>query len=191
MSDNNKPKKKWYKRKWAFVLYFFLFVVIVAAAGDDEQSSTTQVVNTEPIVQQEIVQETTEANQVSNQEPVTKTEEPAQPPAQKVAEPEPVKEAPKPQVQEKSYQQVFTFSGNGAKKSEPFTITGSRFKIKYDCNGDLCQAFLHNTRSDFDLELIMNSTESVADETILYGSGEYYIEANTIGSYTMTVEDYR
>lgn len=90
----------------------------------------------------------------------------------------------------KSYQQIFTFSGNGAKKSEPFTITGDRFKVKYDCKGDLCQAFLYKVNSNIP-ELIMNTTGSTKDETIFYGSGEYYIQANTIGKYTMIVEDYR
>ncbi len=91
----------------------------------------------------------------------------------------------------KTYQQVFTFSGKGAKKSEPFTITGDRFKVKYDCVGDLCQAFLYKIGSSFTSGLIMNSQGSIKDETIFYGAGEYYIDANTIGSYTMTIEDYK
>ena len=37
----------------------------------------------------------------------------------------------------------------------------------------------------------MNSTDPIKDETIIYGAGEYYIDANTIGTYTMTVEDYK
>lgn len=90
----------------------------------------------------------------------------------------------------KSYQQVFAFNGNGTKKSEPFTVSGSRFKIKYDCAGDLCQAFLYKIDSKLPT-LIMNNTGSVKDETIVYGSGEYYIDANTIGKYTMIVEDYK
>lgn len=89
----------------------------------------------------------------------------------------------------KSYQQIFVFSGNGAKKSEPFTITGSRFRIRYDCSGDLCQAFLY--RNGRTAGVIMNAMGPVKDETIEYGAGEYYIEANTIGTYTMIIEDYR
>ncbi len=98
------------------------------------------------------------------------------------------------QPAQKTYQQVFTFSGNGAKKSEPFTIQGDRFKIAYDCKGDpsmtLCQAFVYKVGSSLP-QVVMNSPQSVKDETIIYGNGEYYIDANTIGSYTMTVEDYR
>lgn len=158
MPEENKPKKKWYKRWWAFVIYFFIFISIVASAGESEQNDNTSVTNNE----------------------VT---------AQEVEQPSEVKENIKPKG--KSYQQVFAFSGNGAKKSEPFIISGSRFKIKYDCKGELCQAFLHNTESEFDLEVIMNTTDSVVDETIIYGKGEYYIQANTMGTYTMIVEDYR
>jgi hypothetical protein len=90
----------------------------------------------------------------------------------------------------KTYQQVFTFSGDGSKKSEPFTITGSRFKIKYDCPGRLCSASLYKTNGDM-TDLIMNAKGPLTDETIIYGSGEYYIDSNSIGNYTMTVEDYK
>lgn len=100
-------------------------------------------------------------------------------------------ETPTPAPVEKSYQPVFTFSGNGAKKSEPFIIAGDRFKIKYNCSGDLCQAFLYKVGSSIMSELIMNNAGAINDETIIYGSGEYYIDSNSIGSYTMTVEDYK
>jgi len=95
------------------------------------------------------------------------------------------------QTKEKSYQQVFAFSGNGAKKSEPFTITGDRFKVKYDCSGDFCQAFLKSTKNEYDVKIIMNSASAIKDETINYGAGEYYLESNCIGNYSMTVEDYK
>lgn len=90
----------------------------------------------------------------------------------------------------KTYQQVATFSGNGAKKSEPFMISGSRFKIAYDCKGDMCQAFVYEVGSQLP-QLVMNTAGSTKDETIIYGSGEYYIDANTMGSYTMTIYDYK
>ncbi len=96
-----------------------------------------------------------------------------------------------PPPKEKTYQQVATFSGNGAKKSEPFTITGDRFKIIYTCKGDLCQAYIKKVGSDFDIQLIMNTAGSTKDETIFYGKGDYYIDSNSLGTYTMTVEDYK
>ncbi len=94
-------------------------------------------------------------------------------------------------VMAKSYQEVFVFKGNGAKKSEPFTITGDKFKIAYDCKGSLCQAWLKKPEGAFSFEIIMNSTEATKDESIFYKSGTYYIESNSIGSYTMSVQDYK
>lgn len=99
---------------------------------------------------------------------------------------------------EKSYQQVATFSGTGTKKSEPFTITGDRFKIAYDCKGDpagtYCGAFVFKVGSTLP-QAVMNSTSATKDETIIYsnlaGTGEYYIDANVLGNFTMTVYDYK
>lgn len=98
----------------------------------------------------------------------------------------------------KQYQEVFTFSGNGQKKSEPFNIQGDRFKISYECAGDpsmtLCQAFIYKVGSQLP-QGVMNSPEPVSDETIIYtsfaGKGEYYIDANILGNFTMKVYDYR
>lgn len=102
------------------------------------------------------------------------------------------------QPSQEQYVEIFKFSGNGAKKSEPFTITGSRFKIAYDCKGDpsatLCTAFVFRVGSQLP-QGVMNAAQAVKDETIIYssmaGKGEYYIDANVLGNFTMTVYDYR
>jgi len=91
----------------------------------------------------------------------------------------------------KEYVEIFSFSGDSIKKSEPFTVTGDRFKIKYNCNGSYCGATLYRVGSSLMSDLIMNSTNSVSDESIFYGSGEYYIDVNSIGTFSMTVEDYK
>lgn len=91
----------------------------------------------------------------------------------------------------KEYVKVLSFSGNGQKKSETFKITGDRFKVAYDCKGDLCQAWASQPGSDLSYESIMNTTEAVKDETIIYENGEWYIEVNSIGNWSMTVYDYR
>ncbi len=123
--------------------------------------------------------------QEQEEETIEEIEEPAE---EEIAEELPEEETTE---EEKSYQEVFSFSGTGAKKSEPFTITGDRFKIKYDCRGDLNQAFLYKIEDDLFLELIVNTLEPIEDESIFYGSGEYYIDANMIGSFTMEVYDYK
>lgn len=190
MSDNNKPTKKWYLRWWALTLFFFVFLALVSSVSDDgsqtvntEPPARTQEVSQEPAAQQnpEAPKDTGATNQ-----PAVETQETSKP-----ALPPKGEEVAKPQPQAKGYQQVFAFSGNGAKRSEPFTISGSRFKVKYDCSGGFCQAYLKRPSTEYGLDIIMNTIGPVADETVIYGSGEYYIEANVEGSFTMTVEDYR
>lgn len=94
------------------------------------------------------------------------------------------------QAQTSGYFEVFRFNGNGIKSSESFTITGSKFKIAYNCSGDLSQAFLNKANGDL-VNLIVNTVGSANDETIFRGSGTYYIEANMIGDFSMVVYDYR
>lgn len=99
----------------------------------------------------------------------------------------------------KEYVEVFKFSGNGSKKSESFNITGDKFKVTYDCKGTtsatLCSAFVLKAKSEFSGTLIMNSPQAIKDETIIYtapyGKGEYYIDASTMGNFTMTVYDFK
>jgi len=168
-----KQKKPFYKKWWVWVLAVFVLFIIIGSSGDSP-TATSEVTesNESPAIREEV------ANDVENADEQEKT----------------VTETTTPAPQAKSYQEVFTFSGNGNKKSEPFTITGGRFKVKYDCAGEpdftLCQAFVYKVGSSLP-EVIMNTDKATKDETIIYGSGEYYIDANTIGNYTMVVEDYR
>ena len=112
---------------------------------------------------------------------------PAPKPVQPIQTPVPT---PKPVPVLPSYHPIFTFNGTGAKTSEPFTITGSRFKIAYSCNGGYCGASLYYADGAL-AGLIVNTTQAINDETVFYGAGTYYIDANMTGSFMMTVEDYR
>jgi len=165
------------------LLVFFAFGIIGTAMSNGNTNTSS---NPTPPVQ-------TPPSQNSNDSPAQQPVQPA-----KTKSDSPIKQEPAPTTQAqveqpagKSYQQIYTFSGNGAKNSEPFTITGSRFKITYDCAGDYCGAFLKDASTDSLKEVIMNATQSVKDETIIYSSGQYYIQANTVGSYTFTVFDYK
>lgn len=88
------------------------------------------------------------------------------------------------------YFEVFSFSGNGIKSSESFTIHGSKFKIAYNCSGDLSQAFLYKANGDL-VNLVVSTAGPANDETVFRGSGTYYIEANMMGDFSMVVYDYR
>ena len=180
-----KPETVKLKTRKKVGLYFgsaiiVLFILIGATADNKTESNTATIPDTNTV------------SENTTNTPVTKTVEKA--PAQKPQVTQEPTQTPAPVVQpvaSKSYQQVFSFSGNGAKKSEPFTISGDRFKIKYNCSGELCQAFLYSTNNNEMSSIIMNGTGPLNDETILYGSGQYYIDSNSLGNYTMTVEDYK
>lgn len=90
----------------------------------------------------------------------------------------------------KSYQLIATFSGDGAKNSEPFTITGDRFKIAYECEPGYCGGYLNKVSGGIS-DLIVNTTSGANAETIMYGKGQYYIQANTTGAFTFRVYDYK
>ena len=119
----------------------FVFLIIMGIITGDNQPTTSE--NPSPSVSPQ-VSKTTQAKNT----PETTPKQTAVP----TLTPTPIT---------KSYQQVFAFSGNGAKTSEPFRITGSRFKIRYNCTGSLCQAFLEKVGDSFGGGLIMNSTGSV------------------------------
>jgi len=161
-NQTQKPKKKFYKRWWFWVIVVFVIIIITSGGGDKNNAPTS----------------TTEKNQLQTESTVAETKKQAN--------------------NQKSYQNIFTFSGNGAKKSESFTIQGDRFKITYECGGDinatLCTAFVFKVGSNLP-QAIMNSAQSVKDETIIYtsmaGKGEYYIDANVMGNFEMTVYDYK
>lgn len=160
-----------------FILIVVLLGIIGASMGTSDSSAPEQDIEAGPTAMD---QPSEKPSEKSGDQQVQSPPQPTSPPQQV---------APS-----KSYVQVFTFSGNGAKKSEPFTIQGNRFKIAYNCDGDpdftICQAFAYKINSSFP-ELVMNTSEPTNDETVIYGRGDYYIDANIIGDFTMTVYDYR
>jgi len=99
-----------------------------------------------------------------------------------------------PQVD--GYKQIFSFSGEGTKNSETFTITGSKFRIKYDCSettrAPLCQAVLRSPNDESLYKEIFNIIGETESETIFYKKGTFYIEASVMGGeFDIIVEEYR
>jgi hypothetical protein len=103
---------------------------------------------------------------------------------------------PEPTKDLRTYQKVYEIKGNGAKNTEFFTITGEKFRVRYDCKisgqyGGVCQAYLLDETGDL-RELLFNSTQSEVSETVITGAGKYQIKFNTISAnYSVQVEDYR
>lgn len=98
------------------------------------------------------------------------------------------------QVIDKQFVKIANFNGMGQRKSDKFIITGERFKVVYNCTGETnatyCGAMVYKTGSKLP-QIFLNNGHSSMGEAILMGDGEYYLFANTTGTFTMTVYDYR
>lgn len=96
--------------------------------------------------------------------------------------------------------EVYTFKGNGMKKSPVFELTGgvARLKYKYKGQGGIGMGMLAVYVVDEGQDImkvggfpeIMTQAESEESEsTIQKGSGRYYLNVNAVGSWTVIVEE--
>ena len=96
--------------------------------------------------------------------------------------------------------EVYTFKGNGLKKSPVFELTGSDARLKYKYKGQggvgmgMFAVYVVNEGQDImktgGFPEVMTQAESEESEsTIQKGSGRYYLNVNAVGSWTVTVEE--
>lgn len=97
----------------------------------------------------------------------------------------------------KKWSEVKTWSGVGIKKTEPFTITGDKWRIKWsnidDSNiGSLFQGYVMKPGKEIPSEVFGNSTKDSKDETYVYSSGDFYLSINSANSkWSVIVEEYK
>lgn len=97
------------------------------------------------------------------------------------------------------WQPIATWSGSGLKTTEPFTITGSPWRVSWKAKstGEMLTLFQGCVRpiggGVLDMVYFANSMSEGEDTSYVYlGPGEYYIEISAIGcSWAVTVEDRR
>ncbi|MBS1936287.1 MAG: hypothetical protein JSS84_00540 [Bacteroidetes bacterium] len=105
-------------------------------------------------------------------------------------------------VKEKKWTEVYTFSGNGMKKSPAFELTGGDAKLvyKYKAPGGIgmgmFSAYVVNEGEDImqtgGIPEIMTQTESEESESAIHkGSGRYYLNVNASGNWTVSVLEYK
>ena len=107
---------------------------------------------------------------------------------------------PKEEAKPKQWTTVYTFEGDGAKKSPSFELTGNeaRVKYKYKCpEGAGMGAFIvyvmeagKDLDKDGGMPEIMTSAEKEESESALQKSaGRYYLSVNAEGKWTVTIEE--
>jgi hypothetical protein len=102
----------------------------------------------------------------------------------------------------KSWQEVYTFSGTGMKKSPIFELTGGSARLKYDYSSQnnigvgMFAAYVVDEGVEImkqgGIPEVMTAAESESSESSLHKSkGRYYLEINATGKWTVTIEEYK
>jgi TM2 domain-containing membrane protein YozV len=100
----------------------------------------------------------------------------------------------------KQWVTVYSFSGNGMKKSSVFTLSGGNAKLKYKYRAQsgvgvgLFSVYVVDEGKDIMTEggipEVMTQSENEASESAIQkGSGRYYLNVNAAGSWTVAVEE--
>ncbi len=92
------------------------------------------------------------------------------------------KPEPKPE-----WSRIVGWEGNGAKTTEPFTIDGTMWRIKWENSGLLLQVFLYRLNGDL-VSVPINTSEKGKDVSYVYEKGEFYITINATGKWRINIE---
>jgi hypothetical protein len=99
----------------------------------------------------------------------------------------------------KEWKEVYTFSGNGMKKSPGFELSGGEAKLKYKYqstspNIGVFTAYVVEEGKDIMKEggipdVMTSSTKEESETSLQKGAGRYYLHINAAGEWTVTVEE--
>lgn len=91
---------------------------------------------------------------------------------------------------EKQWVLVKSWSGDGAKTTEQFTV-GAEWRLDWVNDGSYLGVTVYDVRSDLPIELAANTTQKGSDSTFLHKAGTYYLKVNAIGPWKIAVQDRR
>ena len=103
-------------------------------------------------------------------------------------------------TKEKQWTTVYTFKGNGMKKSPVFELTGGDAKLKYSYKAPggvgmgMFSVYVVDEGDDIMEtggfpEVMTQAENEDSESTIQKGSGRYYLNVNASGSWVVTVEE--
>lgn len=105
-------------------------------------------------------------------------------------------------LKEKEWTKVYSFSGNGMKKSALFELTGNEARLKYSYKAPgglgmgMFAVYVVDEGEDImetgGIPEVMSQAENEASESTLQKSaGMYYLNVNASGNWTVTVEEFK
>lgn len=80
---------------------------------------------------------------------------------------------------------VKTFKGKGQQTVRPFTVA-DKWEIRWDANGAIFQAMLHNADGDL-VDIVANQQGKGTGSAYRPKGGEYYLQMNAMGSWTVEI----
>jgi hypothetical protein len=90
---------------------------------------------------------------------------------------------------EPTWQAVKTWTGNGIKKTEPFTITGEQWRVTWTNKGGYLGVSVYKPGNTLPTEMLVNTTDATSDTSYVYKDGEFYLDVNSSGAWELTVEE--
>lgn len=99
----------------------------------------------------------------------------------------------------KQWTKVYSFKGNGSKKSPVFELTGNEARIKYKYNasgGGMGMFAVYVLDEGVDLmkdggfpEIMSDAAKEDTESSIQKSSGKYYLSVNAVGTWDVIVEE--
>lgn len=100
---------------------------------------------------------------------------------------------------DKKWTEVYKIKGNGSKKSAPFHLDGNDVKIEYDYNSGASEigifsVFVIEKGIDFAKnggfpELTITSPKEKSESSIVKDPGDYYLDINSVGNWTIIIKE--
>lgn len=184
MENNNSNSNAWYEKTWlVIILCIIFFPVGLYALWKNSSISKGWKIGVTVIIALIVIanigdKDETNSNSTSSTEPTENTET----------------------TKEKQWTEVYSFKGNGMKKSSSFELTGEDARIKYSYKGTsgmgmgMFSVYVVDQGEDImktgGVPEIMTSAESEESESSIQKSeGKYYLNVNASGDWSVIVEE--
>lgn len=184
MENNNSNSNAWYEKTWlVIILCIIFFPVGLYALWKNSSISKGWKIGVTVIIALIVIanigdKDKTNSNSTTSTEPTENTET----------------------TKEKQWTEVYSFKGNGMKKSPSFELTGEDARIKYSYKGTsgmgmgMFSVYVVDQGEDImktgGVPEVMTTAESEESESSIQKSeGKYYLNVNASGSWSVVVEE--
>ena len=81
--------------------------------------------------------------------------------------------------------EIAKFSGNGARSTQPFAVPNG-WEVQWNSQGDIFQVYLYTSQGEL-VNVVANQDKAGQGSSYIAKGGNYYLQVNALGSWTITV----